>query len=600
MKKIFKSIMFAAIAAFIFTACEDVPAPYIIPGTEEEEPTPEGVVEGDGSIENPFNTLAAIKYINSLESGAESPSNIYIKGKIVSVKEEFTTQYGNGTFYISDDGTTTNQLYIYRALYLGNQKFKSGDTQIAVGDEVIICGLVTLYSGNTPETVQNKAYIYSLNGNVIDGGDDTPGEAKGSGTLADPYNAVAANNAANALADNATSAGNVYIKGKVVSVKEQYGTQFGNATFYISDDGTPGNQFYVYRALYLGNQKYTSGDLIKEGDEVVVCGKITKYVSAYGTTLETVQNEAFLYSLNGKSEGTGGTDTPTGDVGSIDAPKTVAEALTAINALEEGATTDAGYYVKGKVASIATAAADIGPNSSSGKNYKDINYYISTDGSENNTIYVYRGKNLNNTDFISADQLKVGDEVIVYGKLQKYKNTKTNETVPEMAQGNYLVKTSNTSAGADALTPSGSGFGSLDGNKLTLVTSDLKVENGKEPGTIKLADGTTISFDGGGNTNTPKYYDSGTSIRMYPKNNMTLKANGKTIQSITMSCSSQSGTLCNASGDVTASPGTVAFSGDDVNITGINSASTTITNTNGATGAASQLRFSKIVITYAN
>ena len=30
--------------------------------------------------------------------------------------------------------------------------------------EVIICGKVVNYQGNTPETVANKSYIYSLNG----------------------------------------------------------------------------------------------------------------------------------------------------------------------------------------------------------------------------------------------------------------------------------------------------------------------------------------------------------------------------------------------------------------------------------------------------
>ena len=38
-----------------------------------------------------------------------------------------------------------------------------GDAQIAVGDNVILHGALTTYKG-TSETVQNKAYIYSLNG----------------------------------------------------------------------------------------------------------------------------------------------------------------------------------------------------------------------------------------------------------------------------------------------------------------------------------------------------------------------------------------------------------------------------------------------------
>lgn len=141
--------------------------------------------------------------------------------------------------------------------------------------------------------------------------------------------------------------------------------------------------------------------------------------------------------------------------------------------------------------------------------------------------------------------------------------------------------------------------GTLSGNQLTLVTADLGIDNGTEPGIITLVDGTTISFDGGGNSNTPKYYNSGTSIRMYPKNTMTIKASGKTIKSIKLSCSTSNGTLCNAGGEVNAAPGSVAVSGDDLDISAINSSSTTITNNNGNTGAASQLRITQLVITYA-
>ena len=167
--------------------------------------------------------------------------------------------------------------------------------------------------------MQGKAYLYSLNGVKGEGGstgEDSEGEAKGDGTETNPFNSVAANNYASSLASGAESDKDIYIKGKVVSVKEQYGTQYGNATFYISDDGTASGQFYVFRALYLGNVKYTSGDLLKEGDDVVVCGRVTNYM---GNTPETVQGKAYLYSLNGKTvagEGSGdegGEVTPAGD-----------------------------------------------------------------------------------------------------------------------------------------------------------------------------------------------------------------------------------------------------------------------------------------------
>ena len=40
----------------------------------------------------------------------------------------------------------------------------------------------------------------------------------------------------------------------------------------------------------------------------------------------------------------------------------------------------------------------------------------------------------------------------------------------------------------------------------------------------------TIAFDGGGNNNSPKYYTSGTAVRCYPKNTITVS--GKTIKKV--------------------------------------------------------------------
>lgn len=310
MKKILYSVFAIAMTAFTLTSCEDVPMPYDDPNNNGNE-TPNVTEEpsGDGTLANPFNAVAANNYTATLASGAESEKDIYIKGKVVSIKENFTTQYGNAAFYIADTETSSNQFYIYRALYLGNKKYTEGEL-LKEGDEVIICGKVTNYMGNTYETVQNKAYVYSINGKTAsEGGGDTPvtGEAKGDGTADNPYNSVAANQLAATLASGAESQ-EVYIKGKIASIKENFTTQYGNATFYISDDGTNANQFYVFRTLYLNNVKYTEGEILHVGDEVVIYGKITNYM---GNTPETVQNASYLYSLKCNDNG----DEPGGDIG---------------------------------------------------------------------------------------------------------------------------------------------------------------------------------------------------------------------------------------------------------------------------------------------
>lgn len=411
-------MLMLAMAAFTFTSCEDVPAPYDDPNKDETGGVTV-VPEGNGTLESPFNCAAANEFAESL--GADNESEVvYIKGKIVSIVENYDGGYGNATFYISDDGTTNGQFYVYRSLYLGNKKYSSGVLP-EIGDDVIICGKIVNYRGNTPETVQNGSYLYSLN-SQSEGGSTVEGEAKGDGTLENPYNSIAANKLASSLADG-TESENVYIKGKIASIKEEFGTQFGNATFYISDDGTDNGTFYVFRTLYLGNQKYTGGDNIKVGDEVIIYGKVTNYM---GNTPETVANASYLYSLNGKTA-EGGSDTPTdgatGD-GTEANPYNSIAANNIASALADGETTDV-VYIKGKVASIKEQY---------GTQYGNATFYISDDGTANGQFYVFRALYLNNVKYTGGEVLHVGDEVVVCGKLCNYMGN-TPETV---ANESYL------------------------------------------------------------------------------------------------------------------------------------------------------------------
>jgi hypothetical protein len=314
MKKTIYSLLTMALAVFAFTSCEDVPAPFDFPSKGGEVPGATVEPAGSGTVADPYNVAAAIKYTQSLEPGAESPSNIYIKGIISSIKDDGYTldNYGNGTFWISDDGSNKNQFYIYRALYLNNKKYTSNDKQIEVGDTVIICGIVTNYQGQTPETAQNKAYLYALNGVTSSGGGSSTGEAKGSGTVDDPYNPAGAADAVKNLKwtsnDDYETTGDVYVKGKISRIADKgtftEGGTYGNASFYISEDGTQNGEFYCFRILYLGNKKFESGKTdIKVGDEVIICGQLMNY---RGNTPETVAGKAYLYSLNGKTDGGGG------------------------------------------------------------------------------------------------------------------------------------------------------------------------------------------------------------------------------------------------------------------------------------------------------
>ncbi len=310
MKKYIFSVLMAAMAAFTFSSCEDVPEPYTMPTKPETGGTTEGVAKGTGTAADPYNSVAVINYCKTLEAGVESDKEVYIKGKVVSIKEQFSTNFGNGSFYIADD-ETSEKFYIFRSLYLGNKKWTTNDPELKEGDEVVVCAKVMNYMGNTPETVANKTYLVSLNGKTAGGTTpDTPtaGEAKGDGTAANPFNSVAAQKYTAALEAGVVTDKEFYIKGKVQSVKEQFSAAFGNGSFYIADDANS-TQFYIFRIYYFGGEKWKEGDMtLKEGDEIVVCAKLINYM---GNTPETNQGGK-LISVNGKTSGEGGgtPDTP--------------------------------------------------------------------------------------------------------------------------------------------------------------------------------------------------------------------------------------------------------------------------------------------------
>ena len=378
---------------------------------------PEGEIDnGDGTLENPFNVAGVIEYVNELGADVNSPKKVFVAGIVSAVDEEFTTNYGNGSFKISDNGETTGaQFTAYRVLYLGNKKFTANDTQVKVGDEVIIYGNVVNYKGNTPETQQGNAFLYSLNGvdkGGAEGGEGGgTGEPKGSGTLEDPFNPAGIAAVAEKLADNAVSEQSYYMKGKISKIAVSKGVDqtfansgsYGNASFYIADaeDGT--GEFYIYQTYYLGNRKWVTGDTdIKVGDEVIVYGPVTKYVSSYGTTLETSgKGASYIYSLNGATEGG---DTPGGgDDYSSAASKTVEEFIQ----LADKSTY---YKLTGTVSKFNPTYCSFDLTDASG------------------TIYVYSVLAAYKTDEWK-NKIKDGGTITIAGKYEYYANKSQHEVV---------------------------------------------------------------------------------------------------------------------------------------------------------------------------
>jgi len=447
MKKIAK-LMTLALAVFTLASCEDVPSPF---GTVTPPPTPSQVLPtGDGTASNPFNVTAAVAKCKEIGS-TESTEKYYVTGVVVTAGAA-DAQYGNATFVISDEGSSA-KFTCFQVLGSDGKKMREGFT-FNVGDVVVVYGPMYNYKGNTPETAgKGAAYVVTVNGKKTDEGDTpTPsGDAKGTGTLEDPFNAAAATNEALKLASGTVSDKAYYIKGKVAEIAVDkngnvqnfdYGT-YGNASFYVSDDGTTTNKFYCYRVLYLGNKKWAtgSGDVLKVGDDVVVCAKLTNY----NGTPETQQNEGYLYSLNGKTEGGGGGDVtpgqPQGD-GSEGNPFNVAAAIAKCKEAGETATTQS-YYIKG-----------ITDNDYTISSYKNFEANIVDSEGSSETFKVFRVKDKDGKGLKEGWKIAKGSTIIVYGPVVNYKGN-----TPETATGAYLVSVN----GKDPELNDGTGGGDTPG-----------------------------------------------------------------------------------------------------------------------------------------
>lgn len=300
----------AAMAAFTFISCEDVPEPYTLPTQPGAPTTPE--VNTEGTEASPY-TVADAKTV-------KTGTNKYIKGYIVGYVPDKAL---NEAIFGDASSAETAPTNILLAAKADEKEVKNcmpiqlpaGDLRTALNlkdnpdnlkKELIICGNIETYFGATGL----KSPVYAkINGKEIGKkpGDTTPGtdlkgEAKGDGSEANPFNSVAAQKYTAALEAGKATDKEFYIKGKVQSIKEQFSAGFGNGSFYIADDANS-TQFLIFRIYYFGGEKWKEGDMtLKEGDEIVVCAKLINYM---GNTPETNQGGK-LISVNGKTSAGGG------------------------------------------------------------------------------------------------------------------------------------------------------------------------------------------------------------------------------------------------------------------------------------------------------
>lgn len=346
--------MALAMAAVTFTSCEDVPAPYDYPGTGGGGSTTEGVYlnqsfatdlgkfesfgtndniawtidyssacitgykdfNGDGTKSNE----AGVTYLVSPEIDLTKASKAYIEMNH-AMKYERADVNANNTLLISNDytddptkATWTPIAYPTTGLNDASTKEFVFVTSAANIPAEFIGQKVRIAFRHTCTDKQSSTWeIKTLSvkeGEAENGGGEvtptpTPGEGTGEGTEASPYNVT---KALAIIASGSASENDVYVSGIVSKVSEIETSNFGNATYNISVDGTTNSELIIFRGYYLGGVKFTATDQLNVGDKVVVCGKLIKFYEKS----EMAQGNK-LISLNGKKAEEGGGTTPGGE-----------------------------------------------------------------------------------------------------------------------------------------------------------------------------------------------------------------------------------------------------------------------------------------------
>ena len=228
-------------------------------------------------------------------------------------------------------------------------------------------------------------------------------------------------------------------------------------------------------------------------------------------------------------------------------PISVAQALANMDDFKDGDASSTEAYVKGFITAFDEKDAP-------GNDYGNATYFIADEKGGTTTLEVYRGYGLGG-EKIKADDLKIGDEVIVVGTLTLFKSTK------EFKQGSKIYSLNGETAsgsgeGGGGDTPSGATMTkTVEGTVLTftsttvtgsdVVTVDFNAQGWEDKAaatTVTLSNGTTIEFAGGENTsNKPTFYAATKGVRVYAKNQITVKGSKK-IAKIVMNCDSYNGT----------------------------------------------------------
>ena len=290
MKKYIFSVLMAAMAAFTFSSCEDVPEPYTLP-TKPETP---GNTDPNqkGSESNPYTVTEAIALI---KTGTAPSTAVCVKGKITAVTF-FNATYSSLSYNIADEGSS-DVIEVYSGKGKDGANFSSKD-DLKVGQTVVVKGIVKAFTkndGTIVNEIDKNSTIISIE-NTGTTSPDTPTTGKGS--LSDPYNVA---EAIAAIKAGTAPTAQVYLTG-IISDVAFYNDQYKSITYYISDDGKS-KDMQVYSGKGLNGADFASKEDLKVGQKVTILGKIMKFTDKNGNDIMEVDKTSSIVKIEGEGGG---------------------------------------------------------------------------------------------------------------------------------------------------------------------------------------------------------------------------------------------------------------------------------------------------------
>lgn len=404
MKKYIFSVLMAAMAAFTFSSCEDVPEPYTLP-TQPEAPGENTDPNQKGSESNPYTVAEAIALI---KAGTAPSTAVCVKGKITAVTF-FNATYSSLSYNIADEGSS-DVIEVYSGKGKDGANFSSMD-DLKVGQIVVVKGIVKAFTKNDG-TIVNEIDKNSTIISIENAGTTTPDTpATGKGSLSDPYNVAEAIAAIKAGTAPTTQ---VYLTG-IISDVAFYNEQYKSITYYISDDGKS-KDMQVYSGKGLNGKDFASKEELKVGQKVTILGKIMKFTDKNGNEIMEVDKTSSIIKI--EDGGSTTPDTPSVNDGTEAKPFSVTEVIA-----KGFDPATKGVYIKAYIIGSATGK-DFTTLTFTTEGASGTNIGIAANATESNAsncipVQLPKGAVRDGVN-LSANPGNFKQEIILYGDIDKY------------------------------------------------------------------------------------------------------------------------------------------------------------------------------------